>query len=155
MFCKKGVLRNFAKFTGVSCEFYETSKNTFFHRTPPVAASDIMYFYWKSDWTKRFSRHFALLQIFFQVSQFQLHFSLVVKRITKRDKNQNKNYVREFTLFLPDLFSGLFITKIKKQHNKNTLTGPTNCKKTTRHQFPNQEFFSKIRLCHFSTFIDP
>ena len=54
MFCKKGVLRNFAKFTGkqacnfikketlaqmFSCEFCEISKNTFFHRTPLVAAS--------------------------------------------------------------------------------------------------------------------
>ena len=66
--CKKGVLRNFTKFTGkhlcqslifnkVSglrpatllkketlapvffCEFWEISKNTFLHRTPPVAAS--------------------------------------------------------------------------------------------------------------------
>ena len=26
--------------TGVSCEFYEISKNIFFHRTPLVAASD-------------------------------------------------------------------------------------------------------------------
>ena len=69
MFCKKGVLRNFAKFTGkhlcqrlfcnkvaglslrpatllenvlaqvVSCEFCEISKKTFFYRTPSVAAS--------------------------------------------------------------------------------------------------------------------
>ena len=67
MFCKKGVFRNFAKFTGkhlcqslffnkvageacnfikketlvqlFSCEFCEISKNTFFYRTPPVAAS--------------------------------------------------------------------------------------------------------------------
>ena len=67
MFSKKGVLRNFAKFTGkhlcqslifnkvdrrpvnslkwrlrhrfFSCEFYEISKNTFSYRTPPVAAS--------------------------------------------------------------------------------------------------------------------
>ena len=31
MFCKKGVLRN--------CKFCEISKNTFSHRTPPVAAS--------------------------------------------------------------------------------------------------------------------
>ena len=41
-----GFLKNFAKFTGVSpgirvfCEFYEIL-NTFFHRTPPVAASGI------------------------------------------------------------------------------------------------------------------
>ena len=48
VFCIKGVLSNFAKFTGkhlylyhlFSCEFCEISKNTFFYRTPPVAASD-------------------------------------------------------------------------------------------------------------------
>ena len=68
MFCEKGVLRNFAKFTGkhlcqslsfnkvagvasnfikketlahvFSCEFCEISKNTFFYRTPLVAASE-------------------------------------------------------------------------------------------------------------------
>ena len=64
VFCKKGVLRNFAKFTGkdqrqslfliklqeslfnkeiltyvISCEFCEISKNTFCYRTPLVAAS--------------------------------------------------------------------------------------------------------------------
>ena len=66
MFCSKGVLRNFTKFTGkhlcqrlffnkvadgacnfikketlaqvFSCEFYKTSKNSFFCRTPLVAA---------------------------------------------------------------------------------------------------------------------
>ena len=58
--CKKGVLRNFAKFTEkhlcqglffnfikketmaqvFSCEFYEISKNAFFNRTPLVAASE-------------------------------------------------------------------------------------------------------------------
>ena len=71
-FCKKGVLRNFAKFTGkhlyqilflnkvaglacnfikkeslaqvLSCEFCEFSKNTFFYRTPQVAASKITVF---------------------------------------------------------------------------------------------------------------
>ena len=70
---KKGVLRNFAKFTGkhlcqslffnkdaglkqlffkkkkrdhgtgVSCEFCEISKNTFSYRTPPLAASGDMF----------------------------------------------------------------------------------------------------------------
>ena len=62
VFCKKGVLRNFAKFTGkplcqslffnkvpskkgtlaqvFSCEFCEISKDTFSYKTPPVAASD-------------------------------------------------------------------------------------------------------------------
>ena len=62
MFCKKDALRNFAKFTGkqlyqslflnkvaypgltqvFSCEFCEISKNTFFHKTPLVAASKVL-----------------------------------------------------------------------------------------------------------------
>ena len=66
MFCKKDVIRNFAKFIGnrlcqclyfnkvagfikietlaqvFSCEFCEISKNTFSYRTPPVAASVLM-----------------------------------------------------------------------------------------------------------------
>ena len=58
VFCKKDVLRNFAKFTGkhlsrdsflkkqplakvFSCEFCEIPKNTFFYGTPPVAASGL------------------------------------------------------------------------------------------------------------------
>ena len=60
VFCEKGVLRNFAKFKGnhlaggacnfikketlaqvFSCEYCEISKNTFFYRTPLVAASVI------------------------------------------------------------------------------------------------------------------
>ena len=95
VFCKKGVLRNFAKFTGkyllqslffkmvaglrlqacnfikketlirvFSCEFCKISKNIFFHRTPPVAASEkkgpaswsllkqkrlLMHYIWKSS----------------------------------------------------------------------------------------------------------
>ena len=67
VFCKKGVLRNFAKFTGkylcqslffikvagwsrlikrdtvaqvFSCEFCKISRNTFSYRTPPVVASE-------------------------------------------------------------------------------------------------------------------
>ena len=66
MFGKKGVLRNFSKFTGkhlckrlffnkvaglskkeylaqvFSCEFCELSKSTCFYRTPPVAASEAL-----------------------------------------------------------------------------------------------------------------
>ena len=43
-FCKKGVLRNFAKFTGKPLcqsvfEFCKVFKNTYFYRTPLVAAS--------------------------------------------------------------------------------------------------------------------
>ena len=58
VFCNKGALRNFAKFTGkhlcqslffykvaglqvFSYEFCEISKNTFSYRTPTVAVSDI------------------------------------------------------------------------------------------------------------------
>ena len=46
-FCKKAVLKNFSKFigvssgTGVSYEFCDILKNTFFRGTPPVTASGI------------------------------------------------------------------------------------------------------------------
>ena len=45
VFCKKDVLRSFAKFSGKhlcqsSCEFFKISKNTFSYRTPQVAASE-------------------------------------------------------------------------------------------------------------------
>ena len=60
MFCKKGALKNFAKFTGrrsqacnfikieilapvFSSEFCEISKNIFSYKTPPVAASAEVY----------------------------------------------------------------------------------------------------------------
>ena len=65
VFCKKGLLRNFAKFTGkhlchglffkikalahvFSCEFCKFSKNNFSYRTAPLAASgvsDCIYIY--------------------------------------------------------------------------------------------------------------
>ena len=47
LFCKKGVLKNFSKFTGafsgtsVSCKFCKILRNTFFHRIPPVDVSGI------------------------------------------------------------------------------------------------------------------
>ena len=56
MFCKKGVVKNFAKFTGKhlwqSLFFNKVAglrivKNTFFNRTPPVAASLVYIFYIK------------------------------------------------------------------------------------------------------------
>ena len=37
VFCKKGVLKNFANF--IYCEFCEIFKNAFFKKTPPVPAS--------------------------------------------------------------------------------------------------------------------
>ena len=40
VFCKKGVFWKFRKPKVFSCEFSEIFKNTFFHRTPPVAASE-------------------------------------------------------------------------------------------------------------------
>ena len=47
LFCNKGVLRNFAKFTVKNkcfpVSFCEISKSNFFYRTPPVAASDHFY----------------------------------------------------------------------------------------------------------------
>ena len=62
LFCRYGVLKNFAKFTGkhlyqshffnkvaglrpqvFSCEFSKILKNTLFYRTPPAAAFDFKY----------------------------------------------------------------------------------------------------------------
>ena len=77
VFCKKGVLENFAKFTWkhpcqslsfnkvafikketlaqvFSCEFCEISKNTVSYRTPPVAASVKKDYYWKLSQTEKF-----------------------------------------------------------------------------------------------------
>ena len=47
MFFKIGVLRNYSHFTGkrlqtYNCEICEILKNTFFYRTPPVAASELL-----------------------------------------------------------------------------------------------------------------
>ena len=39
VFCKKGVLRNLQNSQVFSSEFCEISKNSFYYRTPPVAAS--------------------------------------------------------------------------------------------------------------------
>ena len=45
MFCKKGVVKDLAKFAGkplaqvLFCEYYQIFKSTFFCRTSPVAAS--------------------------------------------------------------------------------------------------------------------
>ena len=47
MFFKIGVLRNFWNFTGkhlqtCNCQICEILKNTFFYRTPPVAACELL-----------------------------------------------------------------------------------------------------------------
>ena len=73
-FCKKGVLRNFTKFTGIpqacnfikkealahgfSCEFCEISKSTFFYRTLLLAAFNY----------KRFKRIIKFRNYFFPVN---------------------------------------------------------------------------------------
>ena len=109
MFCKKGVLRNFAKFTGkhlyqslfltklqtrvTSCnlikkktlvqvfysEFCELSKNTFFYKTPPVAAfdtcvigsyGDIIFRLWWLTLSWRSSYHIETNPIIFRANQW-------------------------------------------------------------------------------------
>ena len=62
---RKDVLRNFLEMPEacnfiqketlaqvLSCEFCEVSKNTFFYRTPPVAASVVMQFSLKIEWSQ-------------------------------------------------------------------------------------------------------
>ena len=83
VFCKKGVLRNFAKFTGkhlcqrlffikkktlaqvFSCEFCEISKNTFSYRAPLVAASKFS----NSSLLKKFT---LIKALFFLINRFCL-----------------------------------------------------------------------------------
>ena len=67
LFCKRGLLRNFAKFTGVSsgtgvsCEFCDILKNAFVRRTPQVAASGICtnqdFLFSYCMWSKRLHFH--------------------------------------------------------------------------------------------------
>ena len=114
MFFKKGVLRNFAKFTGkhlcqrlflnkvagqrpkvcnfikkeslaqvFSCEFCEISKNTFFHRTPLVAASERC---------RSFS--YFLLQVFF--SQFCYTLIFIYKQLGSGVSPQSCLYFQGF-----------------------------------------------------------
>ena len=57
VFCKKGVLRNFAKFTGKHlCQenTCEISKNTYFNRTSPLAASEEVHIFTSVDVSKKF-----------------------------------------------------------------------------------------------------
>ena len=60
VFCKRGVLRNFAKFKTLAqvffCEFCKISKNTFTFRTSVVAASDSCWWVW--------NKNFFLLTLF-------------------------------------------------------------------------------------------
>ena len=76
VFYRKGVLRNFAKYTGkyrpeacnfikketlaqvFSSEFCEISKNTFFYRTPPMVAFDFL-----GNWLTAFSQKSAVLNL--------------------------------------------------------------------------------------------
>ena len=99
VFCKKGVLRNFTKFTGkhlcqslffnkvagqacnfikketlaqvFSCEFCEISKNTFFYRTPLVAASES-------------SKH-KILTIHFYLLLFWMEFGRHLKNVSEEN----------------------------------------------------------------------
>ena len=94
LFCKKGIIKNIAKFTGkhlcqsllikiktlaqvLSCKFCGISKNTFPYRTPPVAASGRYCQIFKS----------ALVYPSKTAEQFLLHF-------------QNLNFGSEFFFYV-------------------------------------------------------
>ena len=71
MFCKKGVIRNFAKFTGIHLcqslffnkgaglrpQFCEISKNSYSYKTPLVAASECS---WSLEYEKRTYQNFII-----------------------------------------------------------------------------------------------
>ena len=108
MFCKKGILRNFAKFTGkhlrqrlflksyrpqacnfikkvslaqvFSCEFCEISKNTYFYRTPLVAASANISETYERCFYKQIQTYFDEIFSIFQCGfckRFKAHHCLV------------------------------------------------------------------------------
>ena len=107
MFCTKGVLKNFAKFTGkhlcqslfafnfikketlaqvFSCEFCEISKNSFFYRAPLVAASRTWRAGEKGTLLQVLSREY--LQIFLDSYSVQLQQTRHAK-MSLKGKNMN------------------------------------------------------------------
>ena len=137
VFCEKGVLRNFTKFTGkhlcqspeacnfikkkilpqvFSCEFCESSKNTFYYRTPLVAAfaqviiysvlckfsvdlADIKNFIGYSD-SYRMVSYFIFHH--FHVDGFKFRPTCSISIIKKRLLLQ---YI-QFEIWFPDVFRG-------------------------------------------------
>ena len=113
VFCKKGVLWNFAKFTGkhlchspffnkvaetlaqvFSYEFYEITKNKFFHRTALVAVSEsnrYSHFIWNS-----FTKSSAL---FFQLFLTKVTISMNVFGVLRESALNCCLMARSFLLF--------------------------------------------------------
>ena len=118
MFCKKDVLRKFAKFTGkclcqdlffcnfikkealaqvFPCGFCKISKNTFSHRTSAVAVS----FNYVSGWLQQKPWNFFIRKIFLLIVKI-----LFVRNINRKSLNDNNE------------------TKITQQHIKSWLFHP-------------------------------
>ena len=98
MFCRKGVLRNVPKFTGkhrcnfikkeilaqvFSREFCEISKNTFFHITPPVAAS--IFISMLQNFSEKLFSSIPLACSFWRLLDIQgflfLHFKIMIRTL--------------------------------------------------------------------------
>ena len=87
MFCKEGVLRSFAKFTGkhlyqsfffskkdtlaqvFSCEFCNISMNSLYYRTPPVAVSVACFSYFNFMIQKQSLKGILKKNVFLNISQ--------------------------------------------------------------------------------------
>ena len=98
VFCRKGVLRNVPKFTGkhrcnfikkeilaqvFSREFCEISKNTFFHITPPVAAS--IFISMLQNFSEKLFSSIPLACSFWRLLDIQgflfLHFKIMIRTL--------------------------------------------------------------------------
>ena len=114
---KKGVLRNFAKFTGkhlkkcqketlaqaFSCEFCEISQNTFFHRTRPVAASELRQI---SLWWKR------LRLSCFILGEFNFAIEVIIRLVSGKQISQIVVIKKE-----KEIQSCIFFKKKKRPKN--------------------------------------
>ena len=78
----------------LSCEYYEVSKNSFFHGTPPVAASDLQ-------------ERFAVTSVYFNVSfevacevqcedNYRYIHYLAVKRTKRQEKRRKREHYKEY-----------------------------------------------------------
>ena len=151
--------------------FANTSKSRIFFKNPALSL-----FYLRSPLTS-FKKSEKSLELFLRKLCYQPtnqknikvpHFGLIWRPFCKYQQINIFFQISNSVTFLP-LWSPNFIQKIRKilRAVSEKFALPTN--QTTKYQSvwlwvnletfswitPNQEFFSKIRLCHFSTFIVP
>ena len=97
MFFQIGVLRNYSHFTGkrlqtCNCEICEILKNTFFYRTPPVAASELL-----TTWIT--SMGLTMKTILDRIIYLELEKNLEERKMRKNDHLCQRCMMSSFKLF--------------------------------------------------------